>query len=149
MAKKEEFKKGDEVLLLSSNKGPHCDGQYVGPYVISQRIDKRTYRIDTNEGKKKTQVCHTNKLKRYVRQEGQPRKIENSAMPNKFEEKIRPVVCFREREGLEKLIKKVPKFISLTPHENVVAEYSFIVVERKKEREREKLKKMRNSRPQC
>ena len=75
VAKKEEFKKGDEVLLLSSNKGPHCGGQYVGPYVISQRIDKRTYRIDTNEGKKKTQVCHTNKLKRYVRQEGQPRKL--------------------------------------------------------------------------
>ena len=50
--------------------------------------------------------------------------------------KIRPVVCFRER-GLRKINKKVPKFISLTPHENVVAEYSFIVVERKKERERE------------
>ena len=107
VTKKEEFKKGDEVLLLSSNKGPHCDGQYVGPYVISQRIDKRTYRIDTNEGKKKTQVCHTNKLKRYVRQEGQPRKIENSAMPNKFEEKLGQL-SVSEREGLEKLIKKYP-----------------------------------------
>ena len=73
VTKKEEFKKGDEVLLLSSNKGPNCGGRYIGPYVVSQRIDKRTYRIDTNEGKK-TQVCHTNKLKRYVRQEGQPRK---------------------------------------------------------------------------
>ena len=62
VAKKEEFKKGDEVLLLSSNKGPHCDGQYVGPYVISQRIDKRTYRIDTHEGKKQTQVCHTKQI---------------------------------------------------------------------------------------
>ena len=107
VTKKEEFKKGDEVLLLSSNKGPHCDGQYVGPYVISQRIDKRTYRIDTNEGKKKTQVCHTNKLKRYVRQEGQPRKIENSAMLNKFEEKLGQL-SVSEREGLEKLIKKYP-----------------------------------------
>ena len=107
VTKKEEFKKGDEVLLLSSNKGPHCDGQYVGPYVISQRIDKRTYRIDTNEGKKKTQVCHTNKLKRYVRQEGQPRKIENSAMPNKFEEKLGQL-SVSEREDLEKLIKKYP-----------------------------------------
>ena len=106
VAKKEEFKKGDEVLLLSSNKGPHCDGQYVGPYVISQRIDKRTYRIDTNEGKK-TQVCHTNKLKRYVRREGQPRKIKNSAMPNKFEEKLGQL-SVSEREGLEKLIKKYP-----------------------------------------
>ena len=106
-AKKEEFKKGDEVLLLSSDKGPHCGGRYIGPYVISQRIDKRTYRIDTNEGKKKTQVCHTNKLKRYVRQEGPPRKIENSAMPNKFEEKLGQL-SVSEREGLEKLIKKYP-----------------------------------------
>ena len=57
-------------------------------------------------------------------------------MPNKFEEKIRPIVCFGER-GLIKINKKVPKFISLTPHKNVVAEYSFIVVERKKERGRE------------
>ena len=88
VAKKEEFEKGDEVLLLSANKGPHCGGRYNGPYVISQRIDKRTYRIDTNEGKKKTQVCHVNQLKRYVRQEGPPRKIKNSEMPNKFEEKL-------------------------------------------------------------
>ena len=103
---KEEFEKGDEVLLLSSNKGPHCGGRYIGPYVVTRRIDKRTYRIDTNEGKK-TQVCHTNKLKRYVRQEGQPRKIENSAMPNKFEEKLGQL-SVSEREGLEKLIKKYP-----------------------------------------
>ena len=95
---KKEFKKGDEVLLLSANKGSHCGGRYIGPYVISQRIDKRTYRIDTHEGKKQTQVCHTNKLKRYVRQEGQPRKIKNSAMPNKFEEKLSQLsVSERER----------------------------------------------------
>ena len=95
---KEEFEKGDEVLLLSSNKGPHCGGRYIGPYVISQRIDKRTYRIDTHEGKKKTQVCHANKLKRYVRQEGPPHKIKNSETPNKFEEKLSQLsVSERER----------------------------------------------------
>ena len=107
VAKKEEFEKGDEVLLLSSNKGPHCGGRYVGPYVVTRRIDKRTYRIDTHEGKKQTQVCHTNKLKRYVRQEGQPRKIRNSAMPNKFEEKLSQL-SVSEREDLEKLITKYP-----------------------------------------
>ena len=83
MAKK-EFEKGDKVLLLSSNKQPHCGGRYIGPYVISQRIDKRTYRIDTHEGKKKTQVCHANRLKRYVRQEGPPRKIKNSEVQLNF-----------------------------------------------------------------
>ena len=104
---KEEFEKGDEVLLLSSNKGPHCGGRYIGPYVISQRIDKRTYRIDTHEGKKETQVCYANKLKKYVRQEDPPRKIKNSEMPNKFEEKLSQL-SVSEREGLEKLIKKYP-----------------------------------------
>ena len=133
---KEEFEKGDEVLLLSSNKGPHCGGRYICPYVVTRRIDKRTYRIATHEGKKKTQVCHANKLKRYVRQEGPPRKIKNSEMPYKFEEKLSQL-SVSEREGLEKLIKKIPRFISLTPDENVVVESSFIVVERKKERERE------------
>ena len=98
VAKKEEFEKGDEVLLLSANKGPHCGGRYIGPYVISQRIDKRTYRIDTNEGKKKTQVCHANQLKKYVRQECPPRKIKNSEMPNKIEEKLSQLsVSERER----------------------------------------------------
>ena len=105
MAKK-EFKKGDEVQLLSLNKGPHCGGRYIGPYVISQRIDKRTYRIDTHEGKK-TQVCHANKLKKYVRQEGPPHKIKNSETPNKFEEQL-SLLSVSEREDLEKLIKKYP-----------------------------------------
>ena len=115
VAKKEEFEKGDEVLLLSSNKGPHCGGRYIGPYVVTRRIDKRTYRIATHEGKKKTQVCHANKLKRYVRQEGPPRKIKNLEMPNKFEERLSQLSVSererereREREGLEKLIKKYP-----------------------------------------
>ena len=104
---KEEFEKGDEVLLLSSNKGPHCGGRYIGPCVVSQRIDKRTYRIDTHEGKKKTQVCHANKLKKYVRQEGPPRKIKNSEMPNKFEEKLSQL-SVSERKDLMKLIEKYP-----------------------------------------
>ena len=104
---KEEFKKGDEVLLQSPNKGPHCGGLYIGPYVISQRIDRRTYRIDTHEGRKKTQVCHANKLKKYARQESPPRKIKHSEMPNKFEEKL-SYLSVSERKDLEKLIKKYP-----------------------------------------
>ena len=104
---KEECQKGDEVLLLSSNEGPHCGGRYIGPYVVSRRIDKRTYRIDTHEGKKQTQVCHANKLKRYVREEGPPRKSKNSEMPNKFEEKLSQL-SVSERGDLEKLIKKYP-----------------------------------------
>ena len=72
MAKKREFEKGEEVRLLSLNRGPPFDGRYIGPYVVSQKIDERTYRIDTPEGRKKTQVCDINRLKKCVRREGQP-----------------------------------------------------------------------------
>ena len=110
MAKK-EFKKGEEVLLQSPNKGPHCGGRYIGPYVVSQRIDKRTYRIDTHEGKEKTQVCHASKLKKYVCREGPPHKHKNSEIPNKFEEKLSHL-SVSERKDLEKLMKKCPGLFS-------------------------------------
>ena len=132
---REEFEKGDEVLLLSSNKGPHCGGRYIGPYVVTRRIDKRTYRIDTHEGKKQTQVCHANKLKRYVRQEGPPRKIKNSAMPNKFEEKLSRL-SVSEREGLEKLIKNTQVYFSNTLRKCSSRIFLHSCWEKEKERER-------------
>ena len=42
MAKKKEFEKGEEVLLLSPNRGSPFDGRYLGPYVVSQKIEERT-----------------------------------------------------------------------------------------------------------
>ena len=111
MAKKKEFEKGEEVLLLSPNRGPHCDGRYIGRYVVSQRIDKGTYRIDTHEGRKKTQVSHANRLKKYVRREGPPRKLKNSEMPIKFEEKLSHL-SVSERKDLEKLMNKNPSLFT-------------------------------------
>ena len=104
--RRKNLKRATKSCYCPQKKGPHCGGRYIGPYVISKRIDKRTYRIDTHEGKR-TQVCHANKLKRYVRQEGPRRKIKNSEMPNKSEEKVSQL-SVSEREGLEKLIKKYP-----------------------------------------
>ena len=111
MAKKEEFEKGDKVLLLSSNKRPHSSGRYIGPYVVTQRIDKRTYRIITHGGRRKMQVCHVNQLKKYVRREGPPRKLKNSEIPNKFEEKLSHL-SVSERKDLEKLMNKCPELFS-------------------------------------
>ena len=143
---KEEFEKGDEVLLLSANKGLHCGGRYIGPYVISQRIDKRTYRIDTHEGKKQTQVCHTNKLKRYVRQEGQPRKIKNSAMPNKFEEKL----SLQSRQKWRKKEKgiyllKVETWYGQKPGEKKKERKTRLKKEKRREREKEREKELSSS----
>ena len=111
LAKKREFEEGEEVLLQSPNRGPHCDARYIGPYVVSQKIDKRTYRIDTHEGRKKTKVCHANRLKKYVCREGPPLELKNLEMPNKFEEKLSHLLV-SEREDLEKLIKKYPGLFS-------------------------------------
>ena len=64
MAKKRPFKRDEEVLLLSPKRGSLFNGKYIGPYVVSQKIDEKTYRIDTPEERKKTQVCHINRLKK-------------------------------------------------------------------------------------
>ena len=113
MAKK-EFEKGKEVLLLSPKRGSHCGGRYIGPYVESQRIDKRTYRIDTLEGRRKTQVCPVNRLKMYYRREGPTHKLKNSEMPSKFEEKLSHL-SVSERKDLEKLMNKYPFLFSDNP----------------------------------
>ena len=120
MAKK-EFEKGDEVLLLSPNKGPYSGERYIGAYIIIQRIDRSTYRIVTHERRRKTQVCHANRLKKYVRREGPPRKLRNSEMPKKFEEKLSHL-SVSEQKDLEKVYEQEPKLISLTSYKNVVAE---------------------------
>ena len=114
IAKKKEFEKDEQVLLLSPNRSPHCDGKYIGPYVISQRIDKRTYRIDTHEGRKKTQVCHANRLKKYVHQEGPPHKLKNSEILKRFEEKLSHL-SVSERKDLEKLMNKYTGLCSDNP----------------------------------
>ena len=109
MSKKKEFEMGERVLLLS-----HCGRRCIGPYVVSQRIDKRTYRTDTHEGRKKTQACHVNRLKKYVHQEGPTRKHKNSEMPNKFEEKLSHL-SVSEQKDLEKLMNKYPGLFSDNP----------------------------------
>ena len=120
----------------------------IGPYTISQRIDRRTYRTDTHEGKKKTQVCHTNKLKKYIRQEGPPRKIKNSEMPNKFEEKLSHL-SVSERKYFEKLIKKNTQvYFSNVPRKCSSRMFFHSVEGKKRERERAR-EGGGNSRSQC
>ena len=48
-----------------------------------------------------------NRLKKYVRREGPPRKHKNSEMPNKFEEKLSHL-SVSEWKDLEKLKNKYP-----------------------------------------
>ena len=137
MAKKREFRRGEEVLLLSPNRGSSFDGRYLGPYVVSQKIDERTYRTDTPEGRKKTQVCHINRLKKYVHQEGQPvlavitdsRKVEkeeglavknpslkhkNSVILSNLEKKLSHMLV-PEGEDLKKLMREYPGLFSDVP----------------------------------
>ena len=56
-------------------------------------------------------MCHANKLKKYVRREGPPRKHKNSEMLNKFEEKLSHL-SVSERKDLEKLMNKNPSLFS-------------------------------------
>ena len=142
MVKKREFEKGEEVLLLSLNRRLPFDGRYIGPYEVSQKINERTYQIDTPEGRKKTQVCHINRLKKYVHWEGQPvlavatesrtverkealvvknlpLKLKNLVILSKFEEKLSHL-SIPEWENLEKLMKKYPGLLSDVPRKTIM-----------------------------
>ena len=87
-------------------------------------------------------------LKRYVRQEGPPRKLRTRKCRINSR-KIKPAVCFRER-GLREINKNTQVYFS-----NALRKCSsgifFIVVERKKEREREREREKlrREFSPQC
>ena len=137
MAKKRKFKRGKEVLLLSPNRGSPFDGRYLGQYMVSQKIDERTYRIDTPEGRKKTQVCRINRLKKYVRRKGElvlavtsksktverkegpavknpPLKLKNSVILSNLEKKLSHL-SVPEREYLKKLMREYPGSFSDVP----------------------------------
>ena len=131
MAKKKEFEKDEEFLLLSLNRGSHFDGRYIGPY-RREDISNRYPRVkeeDTSVSYKQT--------KKYVRREGQPvlavatesrtterkdapavetppLKLKNSEILKKFEEKLGHLSA-SEREDVEKLMKKYPGLFSDVP----------------------------------
>ena len=144
-ARKREFKKGEEVLVLSPNRGSPFDGRYLGPYVVSQKIDERTYRIDTPEGRRKSQVCHINRLKAYIRREGQPvlavtansrtvegeegptvkdppLKLKNSMILRNMEEKLSHL-SVSERRDLKNLIREYLGLFSDIPRKTTMIQH--------------------------
>ena len=137
-ARKREFKRGEEVQLLSPNRGSPFDGRYLGPYVVSQKIDERTYRIDTSEGRKKIQVCHINRLKKYVLAvatksrtvekevgptvKNTPLKLKNSVILNNLEKKLNHL-SIPEREDLKKLMREYPGLFSDVPRKTTMIQH--------------------------
>ena len=58
---------------MSSVKRKPFAANYLGPYVIGKRVSAVNYIIKTPERRRKTQLCHSNRLKGYVEQaKGKP-----------------------------------------------------------------------------
>ena len=78
-----EFKEGNEVLVLSPVKGQPFNAKYQGPYMIEKRVNMVNYIISTPECQCKTQLCHINRLKGYVkRAEDRPVMAVQETTPN-------------------------------------------------------------------
>ena len=58
-----EFQEGDKVLLLSPNREKLLSERFRGPYTVARKIKSMNYKVNTPERKKKTQVCHMNRIK--------------------------------------------------------------------------------------
>ena len=59
------FEVGDTVLVLLPMCREKLGVKYYGPYMVSKRIGKCNYVIDTPDRRKKSRLCHINLLKPY------------------------------------------------------------------------------------
>ena len=65
---KREFKEGNVVLILSPmNKEEPFEAMYQSPYVIEKKVSMVKYVISTLGHRWKTELCHINRLKGYLR----------------------------------------------------------------------------------
>ena len=64
-ARLREFKKGDPVLVLLPTSSSKLLAQWQGPYQITEKTGKVTYRVDMHDKRKRHRVFHVNMLKAF------------------------------------------------------------------------------------
>ena len=65
VAKDRVFNVGDKVLLHLPLPGSPLKGKYTGPYVISQKLSKLNYVIETPDRRRHSRIIHVNQIKPY------------------------------------------------------------------------------------
>lgn len=59
------FKAGDKVLILSPTSGSALSVRFFGPYDVERKLSETNYVIHTPDQRRKSCICHVNRLKRY------------------------------------------------------------------------------------
>ena len=54
------------MTLLATRKSPF-DAKFKGPYTIAEKVDDLNYKINTSNRRRKTQLCHVNRIKKYLK----------------------------------------------------------------------------------
>ena len=66
-SKGRQFCKGEKVMtLLPTGKSPF-GAKFKGPYMITEKVDDLNYKMNTPNRRRKTQLCHVNRIKKIFR----------------------------------------------------------------------------------
>lgn len=60
-----KLKSGDQVMVLLPVMGSALQARFSGPYRVERRVNDLNYLISTPDRKKRTRLCHINRLKLY------------------------------------------------------------------------------------
>ena len=110
--------------MLTPGKVQPFDGRFQGLYVIENRVDNLNYLVKTPDLRKRTQLCHINRLKSYIRQGTDKMIMVGAKIPKKGTDnyfakencaKAEPPVKLENSVILRDLKKK---FSHLSNHEN-------------------------------
>ena len=140
-SKGRQFCQGEKVMTLLPTRKSPFDAKFKGPYMIAEKVDDLNYRINTPNRRRKTQLYHVNRIKKYLERTNEsempvgqidtvkteripdnddvivkdiPIKLENSKILENLEEKLNHL-SDQERVGLSKLMRKFPGLFSDIP----------------------------------
>ena len=65
-SKGRQFCKGEKVMTLLPTRKSPFDAKFKGPYTIAEKVDDLNYKINTPNRRRKTQLCHVNRIKKYL-----------------------------------------------------------------------------------
>lgn len=75
------FSPGDKVLVLIPVMGSALQARYTGPYCVERRVSNLNYVISTPDRKRKTTLCHINRLKLYCGREDSISELKSPCSP--------------------------------------------------------------------
>ena len=118
-ARLQEFKQGDQVLVMLPTSGNKLFAQWQGPYKVEKKVGKVNYQVNMSDRRKKLRIFHVNMLRKfftsefvgYLQEEGDLEEDDSDWDPKSGcddKPKLGEQLSGEQREQLQQLITEFP-----------------------------------------